>query len=566
MNAVIYARFSSHNQTEQSIEGQLQVCNEYANANNITVIGEYIDRATSATTDKRPQFQKMISDSKTKNFEIVLVYQFDRFARSRQDSAIYKAVLKKNGVRVVSAKENITEDPAGILVEGFLESIAEYFSADLSVKIRRGMDICGEKCLSTGSNPGLGLTVNEDKRIVPDPITAPIVKAVFEQYAAGETVKDIIDRLNALGLKTSRGNPFNKNSFRRMLQNKRYIGIYTYKGKETPNAIPRIIDDALFEQAQARLMKSKAAPAQARAKAEYLLTTKLFCGHCREMMIGHSGTSKSGTMHHYYKCKGAIKKACHKKPVNKDTIENLIVNKCRELLTDNNIKLIAREVSKACATNYDDSMLKHLKEQLRVTKRAIDNLLNKLEDDETSEIADIITARLKQRVDEKKELERKIAIEGKTPEPIDERDILFFLYALKKGNVNDEKYRRLLINVFLVAAYLYDDKITYILTTGKETVTITDSLLDAIEESNSNYQCSLMSDTAPPKRNVCSRNGYRRFLLVPQRIHGFYCFNSELISTDKFIFSRPELHTNCTQQRTPQKGCPLFLFPHFPQL
>ncbi|MBQ2717510.1 MAG: recombinase family protein [Clostridia bacterium] len=123
--AVIYARFSSHSQTEQSIEGQLRECYDFAKRSDITIVGEYIDRALTGTSDKRPQFLKMIEDSKKKNFEYVLVYQLDRFARNRYDSANYKAKLKKNGVRDLSAKENITDDASGILVEGMLESMAE---------------------------------------------------------------------------------------------------------------------------------------------------------------------------------------------------------------------------------------------------------------------------------------------------------------------------------------------------------------------------------------------------------------------------------------------------------
>lgn len=499
MNAVIYARYSSHNQTEQSIEGQLQACYEYAEANNLTVIGEYIDRAQSAKTDNRVEFQRMIADSDRRIFEVVLVYQLDRFARNRYDSAIHKTRLKRNGVKVLSAREPIATDASGILIEGVLESMAEYYSAELAQKIQRGMDINGAKCLSTGSNPGLGLTVDEDKRIVIDPDTAPIVKSIFEQYVAGDTVKDIIDRLNAMGVKTSQGGPFNKNSFRHMLRNKRYIGIYTYKGQETPDAIPRIIDDDLFERAQARLTKSKKAPAQAKAKAEYLLTTKLFCGHCREMMTGYAGTSKTGSVHHYYICNGRKKKQCDKKNVRKEYIEDMIVSKCRSLLTDENIQIIAKEVAAVCAADYDGSLLKSLRVKLKEVEKAIDNLLAALE---SGQATDVITTRISQRTAEKKELERQIAIEVKAQTPIDEKEILFFLYALKKGNADDERYRKMLINIFLVAAYLYDDKITYVLTAGDKTPTVTDSLLDSIDASNADYMSSFMDDTAPPKTGV----------------------------------------------------------------
>lgn len=156
MNAVIYARFSSHAQNEQSIEGQLKVCYEFAERNGYKVIAEYIDRALSGTTDNRADFLRMIDDSKYGNFNYIIVYQLDRFARNRYDSATYKAKLKRNGVRVLSARENITDDASGILMESLLEGMAEYFSAELSQKVKRGMAISAEKCLYTGGTLPFG--------------------------------------------------------------------------------------------------------------------------------------------------------------------------------------------------------------------------------------------------------------------------------------------------------------------------------------------------------------------------------------------------------------------------
>lgn len=157
MNVVIFARFSSHSQTEQSIKGQLKVCYEYAESHNYTVVGEYIDRAQSGKFDNRAEFQRMIADSDKHTFDGILVYQLDRFARNRYDSAIYKAKLKKNGIRVLSAKENITDDASGILIEGVLESMAEYYSMELAQKIHRGMSINAENAYQTAAIRDLGL-------------------------------------------------------------------------------------------------------------------------------------------------------------------------------------------------------------------------------------------------------------------------------------------------------------------------------------------------------------------------------------------------------------------------
>lgn len=137
MNAVIYARYSSYNQTQSSIEGQLKACYEYAKLNDFTVIGEYVDLAIAGTNDNREQFQKMIKDSKRKKFQAVIVYQLDRFARNIYDSAMYKYKLKENGVRVFLAKENISDDASGILMESILEGMMEYYSIELGKKAKK---------------------------------------------------------------------------------------------------------------------------------------------------------------------------------------------------------------------------------------------------------------------------------------------------------------------------------------------------------------------------------------------------------------------------------------------
>ena len=163
MNGIIYARYSSDGQREESIEGQLRECREYAEKHNITIIGTYIDRALSAKTDNRPEFQQMISDSSKKQFDVVIIWKLDRFARNRLDSATYRAVLKRNGVNVVSAKENISEGPEGIILESMLEGMAEYYSAELSVKVKRGQKENALKCKANGGTIPFGYVINAER-------------------------------------------------------------------------------------------------------------------------------------------------------------------------------------------------------------------------------------------------------------------------------------------------------------------------------------------------------------------------------------------------------------------
>jgi len=500
MNVVIYARFSSHSQTEQSIEGQLKVCHEYAASNGHIVVEEYIDRAQSGTSDNRSEFQRMIADSDRHTFEAVLVYQLDRFARNRYDSAINKAKLKKNGVRVISAKENITDDASGILVEGILESMAEYYSVELSQKIHRGMELNAQKCLSNGSNPGLGFKVDADRRFYVDENEALIVREIFEQYARGETVADIVRELNARQIKTSLGREFNKNSLHRMLRNKRYIGTYLHKGQETPGGMPRIIEDELFDRVQQILDKNKAAPARSRGREEYLLTTKLFCGYCHEMMTGYGGTGKSGKLYHYYACKKAKNHECIKRVVDKAAIEDKVVMACQMLLTDDTIRRIAEAIDEVCKLELDTSAVKRIRAAIKEAGTAIENLWQALE---KGQAVEMITARIDKRQGEKAALEAQLAIEQQKQVVLSAKEVAHFLRMLRKGDINSVENRRSMINIFVRAIYLYDDKFTMVLNGSGRPIEIEDVLLGEIEdyfdsEVSGRAECSSMVADAPP--------------------------------------------------------------------
>ena len=191
MKAVIYARYSSDNQREESIEGQLRECMQYAEYNDISVIDTYIDRALTAKTDNRPNFQKMIKDSYKGAFDMILVWKLDRFSRNRYDSAHYKHLLKKNGVRVVSATETISSGSEGILLESVLEGMAEYYSAELSEKVKRGLTENALKGLWIVENIPFGYVINKERKLEIDPVSAPIVKEIFQMAYDGKTVKDI---------------------------------------------------------------------------------------------------------------------------------------------------------------------------------------------------------------------------------------------------------------------------------------------------------------------------------------------------------------------------------------
>ncbi len=203
-------------------------------------------------------------------------------------------------MKILSAMERFSEDASGQLMRHVLVGMAAYYSRELATKIQRGREINASKHLSLGSNPGLGFKV-VDKHTIVDAINAPYVVRVFEMYANGATMLEIMEHLNDMGVKTSLGKPFTKNSLYTILRNKRYVGIYSYKGVDTPNALPRIVPQILFDQVQKRLAENVGAGGRGKAVEEFILSGKLFCKACLSPMTGTSGTGRSGALYSYYK-------------------------------------------------------------------------------------------------------------------------------------------------------------------------------------------------------------------------------------------------------------------------
>ena len=473
MKAVIYARYSSDSQREESIEGQLRECKEYAERNGITVLSTYIDRALSAKTDNRPDFQRMIKDSVNGLFDIVLVWKLDRFARNRYDSAHYKAILKKNGVKVVSAKEAIAEDSTGILLESLLEGYAEFYSVELSEKIHRGQKENALKGLNNGGGIPLGYVLGSDKRLAVDPMTAPVVLEIFTRYADGETVRAIVESLNERGLQTKHNKPYSLGSFNAILKNRKYIGEDRDQDVVIPGGVPAIVPQELFDRVQARIARNKRAPAMSKADEAFLLTTKLFCGKCGRLMVGESGTSHTGKKHYYYKCGSAKRKTgCTKKAVKKDWIENLVVERTMQMIFDDTtLNAIASMVLDVQAR--ENTSLPVLKAQLAQTEQGIQNMLNAIQQG-------IFTVSTKQRLEEleatKERLTVSILQEELQKPHLSREQILFFLQRFRAIDTTKQEQRQRLIDSFVNAVYVYDDKIilTFNYQDGTETITLDD--------------------------------------------------------------------------------------------
>jgi DNA invertase Pin-like site-specific DNA recombinase len=490
-NAVIYARYSSHNQREESIEGQLRECHDFAAKNGFTVINEYCDRAISGKTDQRPSFQKLIKDSEKGRFEAVIMYTLDRFARNRYDSAIYKAKLKKHGVRVFYAKQPMPEGPEAIILESVMEGYAEYYSENLSRNIKRGLKENAQKGLvNGGAGRALGYTMGEDGKFQIDPVGAKIVQEIFQMYADGVSATQIIKHCNEQGYKTAIGNAFGKNSLHSILKNEKYIGVYKFMDVVIPDGVPAILDKTLFEEVQTMLKHNATARAKTKAHEDYLLVTKLFCGHCGSRMVGESGKSKTGKMHYYYKCANRKRKHnCDKKMEKKDWIEELVVRYTVEnVLTDENIERIAVKAMEIIEKESEDTTyLNALKDQLKEVEKKINNIMSAIEQG-------IITSTTKERLvafeDEKGNLEDMIAREESKKPFLTKEHIVYWLLSFKNGDIKDKTYQRRIIDTLVNSVYIYDDgdkgrKIVLTFNmSGHNTATIT---------------CSDIKRSAPPK-------------------------------------------------------------------
>jgi len=474
LKAVLYCRYSSDNQREESIEGQIRECKAYAEKQGLTVLNTYIDRAFSAKTDNRPEFQKMIKDSSNHLFDVIIVWKLDRFARNRYDSAHYKAILRKNGVKVISAMETIADDSTGILLESLLEGYAEFYSAELSEKVIRGRTENALKCKWNGGALPVGLKIDEEKRYVIDPLTAPLVLEAFQMYASGSSVTQISKALNEKGLHSRHGAPMSFNAITNLLHNRKYIGEYKYRDIVHENGIPAIVPIELFNQAQERLAKNKKAPARFKAKEEmYLLTTKLFCAKCGAFLVGESGTSKTGKLHQYYKCASVKKKkGCKKKPVKKAWIEDWVMTEIANMLFDDNmIEGIIDSVMNL--QDRENIALPVLQKQLDETSKGIENMLDAIQ-------KGVFTSSTKERLEKleesKKELEIQILQEKLLQPRLAPEKIRFWLYKFREGDLQNKDHRQRLVDSFVNAIYLDDDKIilTFNYKDGSKTVSLKD--------------------------------------------------------------------------------------------
>ena len=458
---VIYARYSSHNQKDVSIEQQVEACQKFAKNENIKILEIYADRAMSGRSDQRPNFQRMLKDAESGEFQYVISWKSNRIGRNMLQAMQNASYLNTLGVRCLYTEEDFDDSAAGRFALRSMMNVNQFYSENMAEDVKRGMMDNASKCLSNGQQI-YGYASDKDKKIYINQEQAVIVREIFERVANRETFTDIANDLNNRGIKASRGNPWNNKGFRRFLSNEKYRGIYMFDDIRVEDGVPRIIEDDLFYRVQEVMNEHTPHSGRHTNNSPYLLTGKLFCGKCKSPMVGMSGYGKLKEFYQYYRCSGKKKLGCDKKNISKQLIEDLVADiLVNEVLTDDTINWIAMKAEEYQEKVEQSSELGVLEAEIKSVNNSINNLIKAMEQG-------IITASTKERLmqleKEKEDLLRKISAARAKIVKIDKKEVISTLTAYKTGDINDIDFRRALFNLFIDAVYVYDDKLALMFT------------------------------------------------------------------------------------------------------
>ena len=455
MTGVIYARYSSNLQREESIEQQIEECKAYAKANDINIVKIYADKAVSGKTDKRDAFQRLKKDIPKGLFECVIAYKSSRIARNTYHALEFEELLSRNGIQMFYAREDFGNNAAGRLALRMMMSINQFYSENLSEDVKRGMRGDAEQGLAINAPP-YGYKI-VDKHYAIEPAQAEVVKEIFDAVLKGITFAELAESLNSRGLRTRRGGKFGKSSFAHILTNERYRGVYEYMDVRIEDGMPRIIDEETFFKVQEAL-KTKPNPRghrHAGDNSEYLLTGKLFCGLCGSPMSGMCGTSKSGVKYYYYSCQG--RPECKKENVKREVIEQAVTQYTVDLvLTDDVIEKLADAAMQYQEDAIKNSPLPALESELRENKKALQNCLKAIEQ---GILSDTVVNRVNELELECQELQSQIALARADRPHFTREQFIFTLEKFRGGDASDKRYQRLIIKSFVEKVVLFDGRI-----------------------------------------------------------------------------------------------------------
>lgn len=466
-NAICYYRYSSDAQRDVSIVQQQDAAHEYAKAHGYHIIKEYDDPAYSGTRDDRPAFQLMLFEVEKLRPAYLILWKTDRLSRDRIDAVVAKKRLRECGVKIVYVAESIPDDDEAtqILMESIYEAMAASFIVSHRKNVVRGMTYNAENALYNGIKI-LGYTGKPNQKYEIDDSTAPTVRRIFKEYAGGVPMQKICNGLNDAGLRTIHGNKFTVNALRHILTHRAYIGEYKFGDVLIPDGMPRIIDDDLFQAAQARLEANKRGGKGAIKKLhpeieieDYWLSGKLYCGLCGGTLQGVSGTSKTGGLYYYYSCMNHRKHTCTLKNQRKGLVEKIVLYVLDDLTHDTTLRLLIAEKCYAYhqSQNNDNGAYEaSIKNQLKDVEGKLANIMKALE---AGIFNDTTAERMKVLENQKSMLnDALLAEQNRKKCDLTLNDIVKFLDGLI-GDVNDPDTRRKLLEYFIDKIYVYPDKL-----------------------------------------------------------------------------------------------------------
>ncbi|KHL95865.1 recombinase [Paenibacillus sp. IHB B 3415] len=400
-----YGRFSGDNQREESIDAQLRAIEAYCKQKGYVIVETYIDRAKSATSDKRPEFQRMIADSGNNKFDFIIVHKLDRFSRNRYDSAFYKRKLNLNGVRLLSVTENLDDSPESGILESVIEGMAEYYSRNLAREVMKGMKETAYQCKHTGGLPPIGYSVDPvTKRYLINEEERGIVETTFSMFLAGYGYNQIVRELAEKGYRSRYGRPISKGSLPVILNNEKYTGVYIYNltdskdaaGKRNSNrkkededviriegGMPVIISKEDFWAAQEKIKNNQGRPGSYKAKEMYLLSGLCYCGECLKQLgtlysmagnVKYSGRNKLKYV--TYRCGNRDRtKECKNPELRREYIENYVLAQLEEkIFNDQAIPILVKQLNEFQASKDQQ----HKGEQVRLSK-SLDGITRQVE-------------------------------------------------------------------------------------------------------------------------------------------------------------------------------------------
>lgn len=448
MRGVIYARFSSHAQREESIEQQIDECREFAQKNGIEIVGVYSDEAISGRTDVRPEFQRMMRDAAKSQFDVVIAYKSNRISRHMLHALQYQDRLERLGISTLYAREEFGNTPSGRFALRMMQSMNQFYSENMAEDIKRGLMDNAKQCKANGSLP-YGYKRGADGRFEIVPAEADIVRLIFDDCVHGVPYVETARKLNGEGLRTRRGKTWTDSTFIRLLKNDAYIGVYSYSDVRVEGGVPPIVDRAVFEAAQERLKTRKVH----RKGEAFLLSGKLFCGRCNAPMTGVSGKSHTGTIYYYYRCRNQKRGLCDMPIVPKD-IEDRVADIVREqILVPETIGQIADALLEFQASQNIGAERDAVAEQLKDIRSQINNILGAIE---RGIYSDSVAERLRDLEQRQKDLRSRYDRLKDVP-LYDREHIIFALSKFAEDVANSKQYKKVIINTFVKAVWIYDD-------------------------------------------------------------------------------------------------------------